>query len=56
LILLLVFTAGYKNKEEEKSNLAKKYPVNGMQADFYQLLAQIEKNHPALYDFTSKEE
>lgn len=56
LILLLVFTAGYKNNEEEKSNLANKYPVSALQADFYQLLAQIEKNHPALYDFTSKEE
>ncbi len=36
--------------------LEKKYSTSAMQADFYQLLAQIEKNHPALYDFTSKDE
>jgi hypothetical protein len=33
-----------------------KYSVQAMNDDFKQLLAQIERNHPALYDFTSKAE
>jgi hypothetical protein len=55
LLLSLVFLAGYKSGKKEQTMLDTKYSTTAMKADFYQLLAQIEKNHPALYDFTSKD-
>ena len=55
LLLSLVFLAGYKSGKKEQTSLDTKYSTTAMKADFYQLLAQIEKNHPALYDFTSKD-
>src|SRR5450755_5107989 len=56
LLLSLVFLPGYKSGRKEQTMLDTKYSMTAMKADFYQLLAQIEKNHPALYDFTSKDE
>ena len=56
LMLSLVFLSGYNTGGREQTMLDTKYSTTAMKADFYQLLAQIEKNHPALYDFTSKDE
>src|SRR5450432_2771171 len=56
LIFILVFLPGYKSGKKGQSGLDTKYSTTAMKADFYQLLAQIKKNHPALYDFTSKDE
>jgi hypothetical protein len=56
LLLSLFFLPGYKSGRKEQTPLDRKYSTTAMKADFYQLLAQIEKNHPALYDFTSKDE
>jgi Peptidase family S41 len=56
LLLSLVFLPGYKSGNKEQNTLDTKYSMTAMKADFYQLLAQIDKNHPALYDFTSKDE
>ncbi len=55
LLLTLVFLSGYKSGKKEQTSLDTKYSTTAMKADFNQLLAQIEKNHPALYDFTSRE-
>jgi len=55
LLLSLVLLAGYNSGKKEQTSLDTKYSTTAMKADFYQLLAQIEKNHPALYDFTSKD-
>jgi hypothetical protein len=41
---------------KKQITLDTKYSVPAMKEDFTQLLAQIEKKHPALYDFTSREE
>lgn len=55
LLFSLFILFGFKS-DKRQVTLDTKYSVSAMQADFYQLLAQIEKNHPALYDFTSKDE
>ncbi len=55
-LLTLIFLSGYKSRQKEQYSLDTKYSVTAMKADFYQLVAQIEKNHPALYDFTSRDE
>lgn len=55
LLLTLFFLSGYKSGKNEQTSLDTKYSTTAMKADFNQLLAQIEKNHPALYDFTSRE-
>ena len=56
LLLCLVFLPGYKSKKKDQPSLDTRYSTTAMKADFNQLLAQIEKNHPALYDFTSKDD
>jgi Peptidase family S41 len=56
LLLGLVFLPGFKSGGRQQPVLETKYSRTAMKADFYQLLAQIEKNHPALYDFTGKDE
>jgi hypothetical protein len=50
----LVILLGFKS-DQKQTPLDTRYSVSAMQADFHQLLAQIEKNHPALYDFISRE-
>jgi Peptidase family S41 len=54
-LLSLVFLPGFKSGKDQ-IRLDAKYSVPAMKADFNQLLAQIERNHPALYDFTNKVE
>jgi len=56
LLLSLVFLPGFQSGWKKQITLDTKYAVPAMKEDFNQLLAQIEKNHPALYDFTSKDE
>ena len=56
LLVSLVFLPGYKSGGKKPTALDTKYSVPEMQADFKELLARIEKNHPALYDFTSRVE
>lgn len=56
LLFTLFFLCGYKSGKKYLISLDTKYSTTAMKADFYQLLSQIEKNHPALYDFTSREE
>jgi hypothetical protein len=56
LLFSLVFLPGFKSAREKRIALDTKYSVPAMKEDFNQLLTQIEKNHPALYDFTSKDE
>src|SRR5450432_3888048 len=56
LLLSLVFLPGFKSGKKKKITLDTKYSVPAMKEDFKQLLAQIEKNHPALYDFTGRDE
>ncbi len=53
-MISLVILLGFKS-DKKQTPLDTRYSVSAMQADFHQLLAQIEKNHPALYDFTSRE-
>ena len=50
----LVILLGFKT-DQKLTPPDTRYSVSAMQADFNQLLAQIEKNHPALYDFTNRE-
>src|SRR5450631_4016673 len=56
LLLSLVFLPGFKSGKKKQITLDTKYSVPAMKEDFKQLLAQIEKNHPALYDFTGRDE
>ena len=55
LLLCLSFLASYKSDRKDQPGLDTKYSVSAMQADFNQLLILIEKNHPALYAYTSNE-
>ncbi len=55
-LLSLVFLSWYKSGKDGKNSLDTKYSIDAMKADFNQLLAQIKNNHPALYDFTGKDE
>ncbi len=55
-LLSLVLFSWCKGTNQQQPALDTKYSVSAMQADFHQLQAQIEKNHPALYDFTGKDE
>jgi hypothetical protein len=55
-LLYLVFLFGYNSGKKQQTPLDAKYSTDAMKADFNQLLAQIKNNHPALYDFTGKDE
>ncbi len=56
LLLSLILLSWYKSGKNEQVSLDTKYSTDAMKADFNQLLAQIKNNHPALYDFTGKDE
>ena len=55
-LLCLFFLSGYKSDKKQQIPLDTKYAASAMKADFNQLLAQIKNNHPALYDFTGRDE
>ncbi len=55
-LMLWLMGSGCQDKVVQAPNMHIRYPAAMLREDFAQLLAIIEQNHPALYDFTSQQE
>jgi len=53
-ILYLTSSCSNNDKANQHLSISEKYPVNILHEDYGQLIRVLKKNHPALYDFTIK--
>jgi hypothetical protein len=55
-ILFLKSSCSNSDKTDQHLAISEKYPVNSLHEDYEQLIRVLKKNHPAMYDFTTKNE